>query len=269
MTVGESTTGPSSGGSSGRAFKVGVQLQPQHTSIDEIRRAWEAADAMGVDSIWTWDHFYPLYGPPDGMHFEGWTLLAAMAVTTSRARFGMLVTCNSYRNPELLADMARTVDQLSGGRLNLGLGAGWFERDYAEYGYEFGTAGGRLAALDESLPRIKARLAQLNPAPAGVLPILIGGSGPKKTLRIVAEHADMWNAFGPPDNFAHHNGILNDWCDEVGRPREAIERTVFVQPNEVDDYEAFLAAGAQHLIVGIQTPFDLSGVEKLLAASGR
>ncbi len=246
-------------------FQVGVQLQPQHSTIDELRSAWERADQLGVDSIWTWDHFYPLYGEPDGPHYEGWSLLAAMAVTTTKARFGMLVTGNSYRNPDLLADMARTVDQLSGGRLYLGLGAGWFERDYDEYGYEFGTAGDRLRALEASLERIKPRLAERNPGPAGDLPIMIGGGGEKVTLRITAQYADAWNTFGPPENFAHKSQVLDEWCAKLGREPEAIERTVAINGNEVDDVEAYVEAGATHVIVMTGAPFDLAPVEALLA----
>lgn len=251
--------------SSHARFQVGVQLHPQHCSIDELRSAWQAADALGVDSIWTWDHFYPLYGPEDGAHFEGWSLLAAMAVDTVNARFGMLVTCNSYRNPELLADMARTVDQLSGGRLYLGIGSGWFERDYTEYGYEFGTAPGRLRALGEALPRLKDRLAKLTPGPAGDLPILIGGSGEKVTLRLVAEHGDAWNTFGPPANFAAKNAVLDEWCEKLGRDPAEIERTVAINATEIDQVDEFLEAGATHLIVMTGTPFDLGPVENLLA----
>jgi probable F420-dependent oxidoreductase len=245
-------------------FRVGVQLHPQATTIGELRAAWQAADALGVDSIWTWDHFYPLYGDPGAAHFEAWSLLAAMAVDTEHAHLGLLVGCNSYRNPDLLADMARTVDHLSGGRLYLGLGSGWFERDYDEYGYDFGTAGSRLRDLGESLPRVKARLGKLNPEPAGSLPILIGGGGEKVTLRLVAQHADAWNTFGPPDVYAHKNAVLDRWCAEVGRDPSEVERTVGVGAHEVDDAERFLDAGATHLIVMTGHPYDLAPVERLL-----
>jgi probable F420-dependent oxidoreductase len=244
--------------------KVGVQLHPQATTVNALRAAWREADSMGVDSIWVWDHFYPLYGDSEAAHFEAYTLLAAMAADTERARIGALVTCNSYRNPELLADMSRTIDHISSGRFTLGIGSGWFQRDYDEYGYEFGTAPDRLRALGAALPRIKARLAKLTPLPAGPLPILIGGSGEKVTLRLVAEHADGWNAFGPPDKFRAKNEILDEWCAKVGREPSTVERTVGIGTNEVEDWGAYVEAGADHLIVMLGDPFDLGPVARLL-----
>ena len=253
-------------------FKVGVQFHPQHTTMQVLRAGWREADALGVDSIWTWDHFYPLYGEADGAHFEGWSLLAAMACDTERADFGMLVTCNSYRNPELLADMARTIDHLSGGRLILGIGSGWFERDYDEYGYDFGTAIGRLQALEASLPRIESRLAKLDPPPVrSPMPLLIGGSGEKVTLRLVAQHASMWNSFGPPETYAKKNAVLDEWCERIGRDPKQIERTVLIEgADDVKNADAYLEAGAEHLIVGLGTtgeaPFDLAPARALLDA---
>jgi len=246
------------------SLKIGVQLHPQATTTDDMRRAWRQADEAGADSIWLWDHFYPLYGDPDAAHFEAYTLLAAMAAETSHAQLGALVTCNSYRNPQLLADMSRTIDQISHGRFTLGIGSGWFERDYAEYGYEFGTAPRRLKQLERDLPIIKSRLAKLNPGPVGALPILIGGSGEKVTLRLVAEHADGWNTFGPPENFAARSAVLDSWLDKVGRDRRAVERTVGIRGDEVDDWKAYVEAGADHIIVMSGPPFDLDPVAKLL-----
>ena len=243
------------------SVRVGVQLQPQHTTVAELRRAWREADDLGADSIWIWDHFYPLYGDPGGTHFECWTLLAAMAADTSKARLGALVTGNSYRNPELLADMARTIDHIAEGRFVLGIGAGWFERDYQEYGYEFGTPGSRLRALEASLQRIEARVAKLHPQPVGPLPIMIGGGGERVTLRLVAQHASMWNAFPPFDQWAHKNRVLDEWCAEVGRDPSEIERSILLHgaPSEAD-VDAAVEAGATLLIVGLGHPYDLDAV---------
>jgi probable F420-dependent oxidoreductase len=251
-------------------FKVGIQLHPQHCEIDELRAAWERADELGVDSIFTWDHFFPLYGEPDGKHYECWSLLAAMAVTTRNARFGALVTCNSYRNPDLLADMARTVDRLSGGRAILGIGSGWFQRDYDEYGYEFGDAPWRLKQLAANLPRIEARLKKLNPPPEGPLPIMIGGSGEKVTLKLVAKHAQMWNGSRPPNLYAEKNKVLDGWCEKLGRDPKEIERTVSIQLSDVErGVDAYLDAGAEHLILMAGAPFDepLKQLERLLEMS--
>ncbi|CAA9216871.1 MAG: POSSIBLE OXIDOREDUCTASE [uncultured Acidimicrobiales bacterium] len=251
------------------ALKIGVQLHPQATTTDALRAAWRAVDQAGADSIWVWDHFYPLYGDPDAAHFECYTLLAAMAVETSRAAFGAMVTCNSYRNPELLADMARTVDHLSGGRFILGIGSGWFERDYAEYGYDFGTASSRLKDLAAALPRIKDRLAKLKPPPVQQpLPLLIGGGGEKVTLRLVAEHATMWNAFGTPAEYQRKSRILDEWCTKVGRDPAGIERTINIKAGEVGRLEEYEAVGVQHVILGLGHPFDLAPLHAALERRG-
>ena len=167
-------------------LRVGVQLHPQHVSYPSFAEAVKTAESIGVDTIWHWDHFYPLYGEPDGPHFEAYTLLTAMAMLTTRAEVGCMVTCNNYRNPNLLADMLRTLDHISGGRAILGIGAGWFERDYTEYGYRFGDWTYRFDEFEKNLPIIRERWAKLNPQPLRPIPILIGGGGEKKTLRLTA-----------------------------------------------------------------------------------
>src|SRR5579875_602999 len=207
--------------------RIGVQLQPQHApQYSQIRDAVRRCEDIGVDIAFNWDHFFPLYGDRDGPHFECWTMLGAWAEQTSRIEIGALVSCNSYRNPELLADMARTVDHISDGRLILGIGSGWFEKDYTEYGYEFGTAGGRLDDLAGALPRIESRLSKLNPPPTRTIPVLIGGGGEKKTLRLVARHADIWHTFAAPDVLRHKSGILRQHCADVGRDPAEIEISV-------------------------------------------
>jgi len=250
-----------------RPVRIGIQLQPQHATYQQLRDAVARVEDTGADVVYNWDHFYPLYGEPDGAHFEGWTMLGAWAEATSRIEIGCLVTCNSYRNPELLADMARTVDHISDGRLILGIGSGWFQRDYDEYGYEFGTVGSRLDALAESLPRIESRLAKLNPAPTRHIPLLIGGGGEKKTLRLVAKHADIWHGFGSGDEIAHKCKVLDGWCAEVGRDPAEIERSAGVgesSPKDVAD--DLLAAGVTMFTVHRGGPdYDLGKLKEWVA----
>ncbi|MQA62530.1 MAG: LLM class F420-dependent oxidoreductase [Actinophytocola sp.] len=244
---------------SDRPIRVGLQLQPQHADYDTIRRTASEAEDLGVDIVFNWDHFYPLYGEPEGKHFECWTMLGAWAESTSRVEIGALVSCNSYRNPELLADMARTVDHISGGRLILGIGAGWFEKDYDEYGYEFGTAGGRLYDLAEALPRIEQRLGKLNPPPTRKIPVLIGGGGEKKTLKMVAKHADIWHGFGDPEIVERKVKILDGHCADAGRDPAEIERSVGVRGAPDTLGPQLLDLGVSLFTVGVGGPdYDLS-----------
>ncbi|MFF2085572.1 LLM class F420-dependent oxidoreductase [Nocardia sp. NPDC058176] len=247
-----------------RPVRIGVQLQPQHApDYGLIRDAVLRAEDAGVDIVFNWDHFYPLTGDPAGAHFECWTMLGAWAEQTERVEFGALVTGGGYRNPDLLADMARTVDHISGGRLILGIGAGWFERDYDEYGYEFGTPGSRLKLLKESLARISTRLGKLNPPPTRHIPILIGGGGERKTLRLVAEYADIWHSFADVTTFAHKNKVLAEHAAAAGTDESRIERSVAWQGR--NDAEALRAAGVSLFTVGVSGPdYDLTTLRQAL-----
>lgn len=258
-----------------RKIRIGVQIQPQHADYAQIRDAVRRAEDLGVDVAFTWDHFYPLYGDPEGAHFECWTTLAAWAEQTSRVQIGALVTCNSYRNPQLLADMARTVDHISGGRLILGIGSGWFEKDYAEYGYDFETAGKRLDDLRDALPLIKQRLGKVNPAPIGPMPLMIGGGGEKKTLRMVAEHADLWHTFTNGAELDHKLRVLQKHCADVGRDFAEIEVSAGAggrgrdgrepEAPEVEG-EALVQQGVTLITVGVGGPdYDLDRVAKYVA----
>jgi probable F420-dependent oxidoreductase len=246
-------------------IRVGVLLQPQFTTYAAYAQAVRQAEALGVDTIWNWDHLLPPYTMERGNHFEGWTLLAAMATLTSRAEIGCLVTCNSYRNPALLATMAKTVDHISGGRLILGIGAGWAEREYGEYGYAFGTARERLEALGGALPLIKQRWQAELPAPVrGSIPILVGGEGEQITLKLAARYADIWNGFGPPERFKYKSEVLDRWCAEVGRDPAEIERSALIETYTEATLDEFLEAGARHIIVEMGDPWDMGAVEKLV-----
>jgi probable F420-dependent oxidoreductase len=246
-----------------RPVRIGLQLQPQHMDYATIRRTASEAEDLGLDVLFNWDHFFPLNGDPEGLHFECWTMLAAWAESTSRVEIGALVSCNSYRNPDLLADMARTVDHISDGRLVLGIGSGWFDKDYQEYGYDFGTAGGRLDDLAEALPRIESRWGKLNPPPTRKIPVLIGGGGEKKTLRLVARHADIWHSFSDAETLERKLGILGEHCAAAGRDRSDIEISV---AGRAADRDKLYELGARLFIVNTGGPApDLTELREFLA----
>ncbi len=241
-----------------RPLRIGVQFHQQHTTYASFADAVRRAEDMGVDTIFVSDHFFPLYGDPLGYHLEGWTLLTAMATLTKRAEVGCLVTGAGYRNPALLSNMAKTVDHISQGRLILGLGAGMFERDYQEYGYEFGTPGSRLDTLEQALQVIQRRWEVDSPKPVRKVPILIGGSGEKKTLRIAAKSADIWHGHGEPAAFRQKVAVLHDWCARVGRNPGEIECAVSpfygMSPVNTNVLDAYVEAGATHFILGMGKP---------------
>ena len=250
------------------ALRVGAQIPQERASYAQLREAWLRVEEADADTLFNWDHFFPLTGDHVGEHLECWTLLEAMAEVTERVEFGALVTCNSYRNANLLADMARTVDHISGGRLILGIGSGWFEKDYDEYGYEFGTAPDRLRDLRQALPRIKKRLGKLNPAPVHDIPILIGGSGPKVTLKLVAQYGDAWHSFGDVETYRRKNAILEEHCAAVGRDPSEIERTWGVRDDPLQHVDGLAEAGVDMFIKGIGgdgSGYDLTPLRELAA----
>ncbi|SPM26701.1 LLM class F420-dependent oxidoreductase [Mycobacterium terramassiliense] len=219
--------------------RIGVQLWPGGTpDYRTWRQAVLHAEELGADAIFGYDHFHkPFVDIVDGVphlhdeqpevnNFEGWTALASWAEITSRAEIGLLVTGMPYRNPDLVADMARTVDHISGGRLILGVGAGWYWKDFTVYGYDYGSVRTRMDQFDEGLARIEHRLAHLTPGPVRHIPILIGGGGERRTIPIAARHADIWHSFEPIDEFRRKNDLLKQLASEAGRDEAAIERAI-------------------------------------------
>lgn len=223
-------------------IKVGVLAFPQYTDWPSLRRIGQRIDEVGYDSLWTWDHLYPIQGSWRGPIFEGYMTLAGWASVTSRVTLGLMVGANPFRNPALVAKMATMLDHLSDGRAVLGIGGAWFEREHNAYGIEFGRSPGeRLRWLDEAVdliqqmvrggegtargPRYRAQNVRNDPPPLQAhLPILIGGSGERKTLRIVATYADAWECGGDIAKVRHKDEVLRRWCQEVGRDESEIER---------------------------------------------
>ncbi|MFC9359912.1 LLM class F420-dependent oxidoreductase [Rhodococcus sp. NPDC057014] len=259
---------------------IGALLQPQHGDMKKLRDRWMEAEDLGADILWTCDHFTAQVLSEEaaegahtetvtsGKNFESTSIQAAMAATTSRARIGCMVHGNSFRNPNLMADIARTIDHLSDGRFILGLGSGYLKADYDEYGYDYGTATSRLHDLARNVPIIKSRLKSLNPMPLGPMPLLIGSMGDRIGLRIVAEHADMWQMYGPMEKIDHKIEVLKRHCADFQRDPEEIERLTLYLPKLLPDTDpdAYVAKGFRHIDVVVTGPdWDLTELMDLLA----
>jgi len=298
-------------------IKFGANCWGQYTDWPTLREAGIRADRLGYDSLWTWDHLYPIQGDHHGPIFEGWLTLAAWAEATENVTVGLMVGANTFRLPTLVAREATTLDHISGGRAVLGIGGAWFETEHEGLGIEFGSSPGeRLGWLGEAVPIMRGMLDGTKPSgskfyhadealnePRPVqahLPILIGGGGERKTLRIVAQWADACNLGGSVDNVQRKDEILRRHCEEVGRDESEIERTLSAgtpvvrddpaearrvfeaiyahnggaepwsnqavgTPEQVaEHYRPFVSIGFRHLVFGIPSPYDAETMERLV-----
>ena len=297
-------------------MEFSVQTGQQNISWQELTETWERLEALGYDGAWCHDHFIPAgTRDVDGPCMDGWTALAGLAARTPRLRVGVFVSGNTYRNPALLAKIATTLDHISGGRLNLGIGAAWYELEHRAYGFEFGTVGQRMARLEEALQVIKLlwsgqdrvsfdgeyyRLEDAPMLPAPVQdphpPIWIGGTGEKRTLRLVARYADAWNGLGPIAMLQQRIEVLKQHCNDVGRRFEEITLTAGaamipdaiydgyiernsqrqgVPPEELRQrtiggasedmkaaVQAYANAGFEHVVLMVNTPYDAGLFER-------
>jgi F420-dependent oxidoreductase-like protein len=250
----------------------GLKLS-QNATIDQLRAVWRVADEAGFDHCWCMDHLATLGPRDDGPIFEAWALLAGMAVATSRTRIGCMVTGNTYRHPALLAKAAVTVDHLSGGRLEFGLGAGWAENEHTMLGLPFGGKGDRADWLEEACEIIRSlwtqprtsfegghytlsgAVAEPKPVQQPHPPIWIGGSGRQRTLRITARYADVWNAAGgSPEEVAAVSAVLDQRCAEINRDPAQIRRSVQFRVAEANDEvvamaESYRAIGVTEIVL--------------------
>lgn len=270
-------------------LSFGVKTAPQHTTYEDMLRVWQEADEIpAIEHAWLFDHFIPIFGDVNGPCLEGWTLLSAYAALTKRLRVGLMVTGNTYRHPAVLAKMAATVDIVSQGRLDFGIGAGWNELEHNAYGMELYRPGERIRRLGEACEvirrmwtehapdfdgkyyQLKGALCEPKPVQKPYPPFVIGGSGEQLTLRVVAQYADIWNyTGGPPDDFRHKSAILDGHCAAIGRDPALIVRSVQIR-GSLDDLETtratvqgYIDAGATHIIFYLQPPYPEHIVQRL------
>ncbi|SRR6266508_3501692 len=294
---------------------LGVSLRPAYTSWPELRDYGLLVDELGYDSLWTSDHFMGSRDDLDAPTFECWQVLATWGALTRQTRVGPLVSGNTYRHPAVLANMAVTLDHITGGRAILGMGAAWFAAEHEAYGIRYGTVAQRLDWLEEAAAVVRSLLDQPRTTLSGAhyrltdapcepkpvqprLPIMLGGGGERRTLRIVARYADLWNCFGSPETLVHKIAVLHRHCAEVGRdpteilptvslvvvvrdsralvesrraeaqaanPGEDIELDVAGSPDEVADFLArYWLVGVRGFVVDVPAPFDAETLDRLI-----
>ncbi len=272
-----------------KKLSFGIKTSPQHVTYEEMLRVWLEADTIPViEHAWLFDHFMPIGGDISGPCLEGWTLLAAYAAVTKRIRIGLMVTGNTYRHPAVLAKTAATVDVISGGRLDFGIGAGWNETEHSSFGIPLYKPGERIRRMGEACEVIRRMWTETAPTFEGKYyqikdaycepkpiqkpypPFVIGGGGEQLTLRMVAKYADIWNmAGGPPEMFIQKCAILDQHCAEIGRDPSTITRSIQVRINLSDLDSArdvirgYIEAGATHIVVVLIPPYTEGIVQKI------
>jgi F420-dependent oxidoreductase-like protein len=270
-------------------LRFGIKTAPQNTTYQDMQRVWLEADKVpSIEHAWLFDHFMPIRGDFTGPCFEGWSLLSAFAAQTSRLRVGLMVTGNTYRHPAVLANIGATIDVISQGRLDFGIGAGWNEREHAAYGMPLYKPGERIRRLGEACEVIKRMWTEKDPSFDGRYyqikdaycepkpvqkpypPFVIGGSGEKLTLRVVAQYADIWNCVGGDvEFFQQKSAILNAHCEAIGRDPQTIERSVqiMLKPDNFaatrDEIRTYIVAGVTHLIVNLSMPYPEGIVHRI------
>jgi F420-dependent oxidoreductase-like protein len=270
-------------------LRFGIKTAQQFTTYQDILRVWLEADKIpSIEHAWAFDHFIPLGPDPTGPQLEGWTLLGALAARTERMRLGLMVTGNIYRHPAVLANIATTVDIISNGRLDFGIGAGWNELETSMYGIPLYSPGERIRRLGEACEvikllwtetranfegkyyQLKEALCEPKPVQKPYPPFVIGGSGERLTLRVVAQYASVWNFVGGSvDDFRHKSEVLDQHCAAIGRNPAEIERSIQRPINYADLREAvdgvrpYIEAGATHIILNLRAPYPDQIVHQL------